>query len=452
LVKRLITTEEAFPSRFETESVYDETGSGSKAERRRIARLEILWKQRRFLSKVMLGGLASSLTLALVIPPRFKSTVQLMPPDQQSAGLAALASLAGRSAGAGSLAGLAGDLLGQRTSGDLFIGVLNSRTVRSDLITKFDLRKLYGKHLGEDAARVLANRTTITEDRKSGVITISVSDRSPQRAAEMAQEYVNQLDWVMTELSTSSAHRERVFLEGRLQQVNASLEIAERNFSDFASRNTAVDIPEQGKAMVEAASVLEGQLITAQTELQGLREIYADDNVRVRAMQARIEELQRQVTKFAGNDSLSKNLSENSVDALYPSIRKLPLLGVQYADLLRTTKVQEVVFEALTQEFELAKVAEAKEIPSVKVLDPPNIAERKSFPPRRWLTIGGTLFIFGCGVIWILGTDRWQKLDARNPSKSFVVRAINDLHNDWRNASRKKTEQRERGLVDGENE
>jgi uncharacterized protein involved in exopolysaccharide biosynthesis len=449
---RLINTKDAFATQFETGLVYDETADASQAERRRIARIEILWKQRGFLSKVLGCGLAASLTVALVIPPRFRSTVQLMPPDQQSAGLAALASLAGRSPGAGSLAGLAGDLLGQRTSGDLFIAVLNSRTVRSDLITKFDLRKLYGKKLAEDAAKVLANRTTITEDRKSGVITISVTDRSPQRAAQMAQEYVNQLDWVMTELNTSSAHRERVFLEGRLEQVTASLEIAERNFSDFASRNTAVDIPEQGKAMVEAASTLEGQLITAQTELQGLREIYADDNVRVRATQARIDELERQVAKLAGSEGSSKAVSDGGVDALYPSIRKLPLLGVQYADLLRTSKVQEAVFEALTQEFELAKVAEAKEIPSVKVLDAPNIAERKSFPPRRWITIGGTLFVFSCGVAWVLGTDRWQKLDARSPSKSFVLRAIGDLHNDWRSARREKAEPSEQAFVEREGE
>jgi uncharacterized protein involved in exopolysaccharide biosynthesis len=436
-----IKIEEPVTRQFASELVYAEPVAARNAELRRIARLEILWKDRWFLSKVVAVGLAASLTMALVIPPRFRSTVQLMPPDQASAGLAALASLAGGSTGAGALAGLAGDLLGQRTSGDLFIGVLHSRTVRSDLLTKFDLRKLYRKKLNEDAAKVLADRTTITQERKSGIITISVTDRSPQRAADMAQEYVNQLDWVMTELNTSSAHRERVFLEGRLQQVTASLEEAEKNFSDFASRNTAIDIPEQGKAMVEAASTLEGQMIAAQTEVQGLKEIYADDNVRVRAMEARVEELQRQIATLAGKNGPSNGAQGVDADTVYPSIRKLPLLGVQYADLLRTTKVQEAVFEALTQEYELAKVAEAKEVPSVKVLDAPNIAERKSFPPRRWIVIGGTLFAFGCGALWLLGVERWKAIDSRNPTKSFVRRAIGDLQNDWRNWKQKRVRQ-----------
>jgi hypothetical protein len=88
------------------------------------------------------------------------------------------------------------------------------------------------------------------------------------------------------------------------------------------------------------------------------------------------------------------------------------------------------VFEALTQEFELAKVQEAKEVPSVKVLDPPNIAERKSSPPRRIITIVGTLLVFGTGCFWVLGTDRWRRIDPRDPRKSFVARVYVDLLRD----------------------
>jgi capsule polysaccharide export protein KpsE/RkpR len=430
MTETLLKPDDILANRFETELRYASSPPTDPARLRLLARLGVLWEERRFLAKALFAGLAASLTLALVIPPQFKSTVQLMPPDQQAANLSSLASLAGRSTGTGALAGLAGDLLGQRTSGDLFVGVLESRTVRSALVTKFDLRKVYKKKLWEDAGKRLSKETEITQDKKSGIVTITVEDRSPQRAADMAQEYVDQLDRVMTQLNTSSAHREREFLEGRLQQVSQSLETAERDFSLFASANAAVDIPEQGKAMVEAASTLEGQLIAAQTELQGLREIYADDNVRVRAMQARVNELQSQMDKLGGKPGGLDTAASTSGD-LYPSIRKLPLLGVQYADLLRNTKVQEAVFEALTQEYELAKVAEAKEVPSVKVLDAPNIAERKSSPPRRVITIVGTLLVFCAAAAWILAKDRWHKTDHRDPTKAFAVRMFNDVLHDF---------------------
>ncbi|MGH9573828.1 MAG: GumC family protein [Candidatus Acidiferrales bacterium] len=426
-----IKTEEIAVDRYETRLVYPRSARRDAS----VARLELLWENRRFLLKLSAIGLAISLVVALLIPHRFNSTVQLMPPDQQSLALSALAAFTGRSGTSSALAplaGLAGDLLGQRTSGQLFIGVLQSRTVLTALITKFDLRKVYKKKLWIDAGKTLVRRTEIKEDKKSGIITITVSDRSPQRAAQMAQEYVNQLNFVITELNTSSARREREFLEGRLKQVNAGLEVAERNFGDFASKNAAIDIPEEGKAMLEAGAELQGELIAAQTELQGLRQIYADDHVKVRSMQARVNELQRQMQNLGGKSASSGDVANVDGDALYPTIRKLPVLGVQYADLLRTARVQEAVFEVLTQEYELAKVQEAKEVPSVKVLDTPSIAERKSFPPRRVITIVGALLFFVGAMLWIIGRDRWEQLDPNDRRKSLAVRVYGDLGEHWR--------------------
>ncbi|HEY6467367.1 MAG TPA: hypothetical protein VIY69_15315 [Candidatus Acidoferrales bacterium] len=436
----LIKADEIGIDRHETKLVY-RTSVNSKASRdRTIARLELLWLHRLFLLRAVAIGLVLSLTIALTIPHRFESTVQLMPPDQQSAALGALASLAGTSTGSsgglgssvglGGLAGLAGDLLGERTSGDLFIGVLRSRTIVTALVAKFDLRHVYKQKLWEDAGKTLIHRTKVSQDKKSGIIAIVVTDRSPQLAAEIGQEYVNQLNYVITELNTSSAHREREFLETRLQQVNSNLETAERQFSDFASKNAAIDIPEEGKAMLEAGATLEGELVAARTELQGLRQIYSDDHVKVRSMQARVTELQHQIENLGGKPDSIDGESVDS-DPLYPTIRKLPVLGVQYADLLRSTKVQEAVFEVLTQEYELAKVAEAKEVPTVKVLDSPNIAERKSYPPRRLITLVGTLLFFAGGTLWIIGRDRWEHLGSDDRTKSFIIRVYGDLREHW---------------------
>src|SRR5260370_27321051 len=116
----------------------------------------------------------------------------------------------------------------------------------------------------------------------------------------MGREYVEALNRIVITLNTSSAHKERVFLETRLSEVQQGLEDAEKDFSQFASKNTAMDVKEQGKAMMGAAAELEGQLIAAQTELEGLRQIYTSNNVRVRAVQARIDEYRRQLQKLGG--------------------------------------------------------------------------------------------------------------------------------------------------------
>ncbi len=265
---------------------------------RTVARARLLWQRRQFLLRVTSVAFLLAVLLAFLVPNRYESTTRLMPPDQSNSDMAKLALLAGQ-AGAG-LGALAGDALGLKSSGALFVGVLQSRTVRDDVVSRFDLRKVYGDRRPEDARNDLAGNTEISEDRKSGIISIRVTDRNAQRAAAIAQEYVEELNRVVARLNTTSAHRERVFLEGRLAQVKQDLESAEKDFSEFASKNTALDIPEQGKAMIEAAGALQGQLIAAQTELEGLKQIYTDNNVRVRALQARVDELRSQLQKLGG--------------------------------------------------------------------------------------------------------------------------------------------------------
>ena len=324
------------------------------------------------------------------------------------------------SGGAGGLGSIASDMLGLKSTSDIFVGILSSRTVQYKLIQQFDLKKLYGDRRMEDARKDLAGRTSISVDRKSQIITMTVTDHDPKRAAAMGEAYVAELNRLVSELSTSSARRERIFLEERLKAVSQDLEAAEKEFSQFSSKNAAIDIKEQGKAMVEAAAILQGQYIAAQSELEGLKQIYTDNNVRVRSVGARIAELKRQLEKLGGKGDEASVPSGSQADPLYPSIRKLPLLGVTFADLYRRTRVQEAVFETLTKEYELAKVQEVKEIPTVKVLDTPNIPEKKSFPPRTLIVLLGTALALSGTVTWVLGKRRWDAMEQNDPGKVFA--------------------------------
>jgi len=354
-----------------------------------------------------------------------------MPPDQRSgSGLAILAGLAGRGSSTGGLGGLplgsiASDLLGTKTSGALFADILRGRTVQDRLIERFDLRKVYWDRYWEDARKDLRKRTEVTEDRKSGVITITVTDHDPRRAQKMVEAYVEELDRLVAQVSTSSARRERIFIERRLATVRQELDQAAQEFSQFASKNSALDIKEQTKAMVESGAVLQGQLIAAQSELQGLEQIYTPNNVRVRSLKAQVAELKHQLQKLSGDSSAPS--PDGTPDTLYPPMRQLPLLGVRWAELYRETKIQETVYELLTQQYEMAKIEEAKEIPVVKVLDVANVPEKKSFPPRLITTILGTMLALTAAVAWIFGSELWKKRDARDPRKLLVQEVVADL-------------------------
>jgi uncharacterized protein involved in exopolysaccharide biosynthesis len=379
--------------------------------------LRLLWERRSFLCRVAGCSFLAATLMALLIPVRFRSTTRLMPPDSFStSGLGAMATLAGR-AGANGLGGLAGDFLSAKSSGALFVGILGSQTVQDGLVNDFNLRQVYHDSKIEEARKDLSDHTDVSEDRKSGIIAIAVTDHDPKRAAAIAQSYVTKLDQLVAQVSTSSARRERIFLEGRLQNVKADLDSAARNFSDFASKNTAIDIPEQGRAMVEAAATLQGQLIAAQSELSGLRQIYAESNVRVRTTEARVNELSKKLDELGG-----AGMQGAATDhPLYPSIRKLPLLGVTFSDLARQTKIQETLYQLLTEQYEMAKVEEAKEIPAVKVLDPAIVPTQKTFPPRTVIVLLGTILGIAVGMMWVFTRARWDAVEANDPRKVLAT-------------------------------
>lgn len=394
-----------------------------------IAYLRLLWERRRFLGRACIAGLLIGTLTAFLLPKRFESRTQLMPPDTRPSTGMAMAAMAARS---GALAGVAGDVLGLKSSGALFIGILTSATLEDRMVERFGLQKVYwGVRIEEDARQKLDENTTIYEDRKSGIITITVTDRDPQRAAAMAQAYVEELDRLVAELSTSAAHRERVFLEERLQSVKQELDQAAKDLSQFESKNDAMDIAEQGKSLVDAGAVLMGQLIAAESELKGLEQVYTENNVHVQSVRARINELRQQLESMRGWDKKEdrtaskkedkkEDKNENAASSLYPSIRELPLLGVTYSDLYRRAKIKEAVYETLTQEYELARVEEAKETPSVKVLDRARVPQRKSFPPRLQIILlcSSVSLLSAAGIT--LTRARWQRIDPSNPGKLFA--------------------------------
>jgi uncharacterized protein involved in exopolysaccharide biosynthesis len=380
--------------------------------------LDLLWEHRRWLFRFAAWALVISTIVAFLIPNQYESSVSIMPPESMSGNGNMLAALATKATP--QLAALAGSLLGSKNTGALFVDLYRSRSVQNRVVDRLNLQKVYWYRYKEDARKKLNNRTEVIEDRKSGVITLTVEDRNQQRARDIAQAYLDELNYLVSQVSTSSARRERIFIEQRLVSVKGDLEDAEKQFSAFASKNTALDIKEQTKAMVESAAMLQGQLIAAQSELQSLEQIYTSNNVRVRSLQARVDELKRQAEKLHGTDS-SLVSDAGQPDQMYPTIRKLPLLGVEWADLYRRMKIQETVYELLNQQYELARIQEAKEVSTVNVIDPANFPEKRSWPPRSLIIALLTILSLAGAVAWIFGSRRIQSLEPDDPRRRLAL-------------------------------
>lgn len=386
-------------------------------------RLSLLWQHRRAVFRATIIAFLVSTIIVFCIPKQYQSMARIMPPEQASGSAAMMAALAGKSLPPG-VGALAASLFGMHNSGALFVDLLQSPTIRGHVIDQFDLQKVYWKRYRTDAAKKLAKRTEITEDRKSGVITIVVTDNDRQRARDMAQAYLEQLDVLLARVNTSAARRERLFIEQRLVTVQAELQKAQEDLSRFSSNNAALDIKEQTRALVDASAKLKAQLIVARGEVGSLEQIYTPDNVRVRAAQARVSELERALNKLGGPANLDVGDDHVADNELYPPMRQLPILGVRWANLYRKVKIHETVFDLLTEEYESARIEEAKSIPTVSMIDPPSWPEKKSFPPRILLIATFTVLSLVTTCLVLLADDRWQRVDAHDERKLLAEDVI----------------------------
>lgn len=403
-----------------------------------VVNATVLWEHRRALLRTAVVAVLISVPIVFAIPKEYEATARIMPPESSSGGAAVLAALAGRgSTEFGGLGGLAASLLGMRTTGPLFVDLLRSASVGDDIIQRFQLQQVYHKRYRADAAKKLAHRTAIVEDKKSGVISITVRDSDPRRARDMVQTYLDGLNLLVNRTNTSSARQERVFIEQRLAGAQRDLEQAQKNLSNFSSTHSTIDLKEQTRATVDAAAKLQAQLIVEQSELDSLKQIYGDQNIRVRSAQARIAELNSQLNIISGtsaplddtdgNTAPDDRAALNRIGAEYPPLRQLPRLAVPYADFYREVRVQEAVYELLTQQYELARIQEAKDVPVVRVIDAPGIPEKKSFPPRAILVILLAGLIVFTRAAYILARERWVHVDPQDSRKRLIERIVGDL-------------------------
>jgi capsule polysaccharide export protein KpsE/RkpR len=393
-----------------------------------VVRATLLWRHRKLLARVTIISFVASLALAFIIPKQYKATASIMPPDQQGSGTMMLAALLGHGGGLGSLGSLASGLLGGHTTTALFVNLLESGTVREHLIDRFNLQHVYHTRYRITTAKRLASRTKITDDKKSGVITLEVEDTDPVRARDLTQAYLDELNKILNQTSISTARQERIFIEHRLNTVQNDLERAQLELSEFSSRNSTVDIKEQTHAMVDTGARVEAEMLVEQSGLQSLRQIYGDNNVRVKETEARIASLQRDLVKMTGSSAPLRGAISGETDSsdtgdkgnLYPPLRQLPRLAVPYADLYRRVKVQE-----------MARIQEAKDTPVVSVIDVPGIPEKKSFPPRLILTLLLTFLSVAVASTLIIFREGWSKLSPNDPRKTLAGEVVPVIRGRW---------------------
>jgi uncharacterized protein involved in exopolysaccharide biosynthesis len=347
-----------------------------------------LWFRRRVLvAAILFTSLAGTFGVStLVLPKMYESTATLLPQldSKEGGGLAALLT----ATGAGGMAQNLGASLPNMptTPTDVFVAILKSRVMADEVIAKFGLMALYDERTMHDTRAELAERVRIAVSKEK-VIKVTVEDANPQRAADIAAHFVAGLDRLNRTLNVSKAGQNRAFLERRLNETMETMAKAEEALRDFQAKNKAVAVEAQSKAMIEAAAMIQGQITAQEVQLQVMEGYLSPDNPDLSRVRSSIEELRKQL----GLMESGKGAKGAPVGGrLHPAMITVPDLALQYGRLLRELKVQETLYALLTSQYEQAKITEARDTPTVQVLDPPVPADKQSKPrPVLYTALAG---------------------------------------------------------------
>ena len=350
-------------------------------------------EKRRFLLPVSCVALAAAAT-AFLIPPQYTAEAVILTPQQAQPSLSAMAQLSGGGAGLAGLSLLSG--FGLRNPSDLYVGILQSRTIIDAVIVRFNLKAVYSVE-GFYGARKHLTRNTSIKAGKDTLIHIEVSDRDPRRAADLANAFVSELASQNSTVALTEASQRRLFFEQQLVKEKSLLAKAEVDLRDTQQVSGLVVPTGQAEAMMRSISQLHAEILSRQAQLAGLKTYVADENPRLQRLTREIAALQSELATLENGTHVAGK-PEVPIGAL-------PQAGLEYIRRLREVKYHESLFEGLSKQYEAARLDEAKAAPLIQVIDRAVKPEKKSWPPRALIIAGSTLLAAFASAIWIIARE-----------------------------------------------
>lgn len=333
-----------------------------------LARLwDRIWAGRRRIA--MLTGAATlvAVVIALALPPWYRAQAVLLPPTEEESGFGIASLVRG-------LAMPGVRIPTEATPADVFVAILQSRSIGEQIVTRFDLQKRYRIKRRGDALLEL-HRHANFKLSEAGTLEIAVEDHDPRRAAEMANAFVDLLDRFNREVRMTKGRRTRMFLEQRLTETQLALSRSEQSLADYQATHKAVAVSPELSTAIETAAKVAAQRMALQVRLGVIRGYSRGSNQEEQQLLERLAQLDRQ-------------------------LQQLPSTSLEIARLLRDVKVQEQLYLLLTAQSEEARLAETRDVITVEVLDRAVPPERKVRPKRSIIVFGAFLLSLAVGVAW----------------------------------------------------
>lgn len=353
--------------------------------------LIVLAKHKKMIGTVTIAAAVLSIAVSLILPNGYKGTTKVLPPQQTQSSAAALLSQLGGIAGAAVAAGAPG----LKNPNDLYIGMLKSRTVADHLISRFNLMKVYETDSLERARKTLESNTTITSG-KDGLITIDVEDRDQKLVAPMANAYVTELFGLMKTLAVTDASQRRLFYERQLQATKDNLANAEVALKRTMDARGVISVDAESRAILETVARLKAQASAKQIQLSAMGAFLTPTNPEYRRAEEELTSLRAELAKLENGSGASVEKGASAT-------------GLENIKLLRELKYQQMLYEVLAKQYEVARIDEAKDPSIIQVLDPAVQPERKSKPRRPLIVVLTTTIALFVAIGWAFVAESRRK-------------------------------------------
>lgn len=358
--------------------------------------LRVLFSERKLIITNFLLISVLAVIVSLILPKTYRATAALLPPQEQS-DLGLLSGLTSLPLGGLGFTGTDSESL-------RLIAILKSRTMMDDVIRKFRLLEYYDVDNYEEARKKLSESIIIeTEDEGTILVSVDVQtgwlastdeeDSVKQMVTDITNFFLSNLDAMNKSLKTEKARFQRMFIEERYRQNIIDLKKSEDSLQIFQETHKMIALPEQTAAAIEAAAEIKAQIMANEVKLEVMTEVLNPDHPDIDMLEREITSLEFKLVE------MEKGTDGNN---LFPGFSEVPYLGVELARLTREVEIQNTLFTFLTQQFEEAKIQEAKDTPTVQVLDRAVVPDKKFKPKRAIIVIFYSFFSIILTSIYII--------------------------------------------------
>lgn len=358
----------------------------------------VLAKSWRLIVLVAVAALLLSGLVAWLIRPSYTATAMILPPQQQQ-------SVASEMAGElGSLAALSGGGASLfKNPGELYVGILQSQTITDHLIENFHLKSVYHAKTMVDARASLARHSKLSAE-KDGLIEISVTDHSPERASKLANGYVDELYKLNSNLAITEAAQRRVFFDQELVKEKQALTEAENDLAKTQQKTGLIQLSSQAQEIIRSIAQLRAEIASREVEIQSLKTFATDQNADVIRAQQEIDSLRDQLAKLENNQG-NRPIGDTQVPA-----GKVPEITLEYERKLRDVRYHEALYNLLTKQYEAARIDEAKSAPLIQVIDRAVPPDKKSGPHRALIMLVAALLGFMAACAFVLLRNGYRRM------------------------------------------